>query len=79
MFFKFGFIMTLSKLKKGSKATIKKIFEEKKMKIKLTSLGLCINTEIIMLKNDFVGAIILAAGENRIILGRDLANNIEVI
>ncbi|KKM58849.1 hypothetical protein LCGC14_1548810, partial [marine sediment metagenome] len=57
----------------------KKILEEKDIKIKLTSLGLSINTEIVMLKNDFVGAIILAAGENRIILGRDLANNIEVI
>ncbi|NGX44687.1 MAG: hypothetical protein K1060chlam3_00859 [Candidatus Anoxychlamydiales bacterium] len=71
--------MTLSKLRKGTKAKIIKILEEKDIKIKLTSLGLSINTEIVMLKNDFVGAIILAAGENRIILGRDLANNIEVV
>ncbi|NGX34959.1 MAG: hypothetical protein K1060chlam1_01324 [Candidatus Anoxychlamydiales bacterium] len=71
--------MTLSKLKKGTKAKIKKILEEKDIKIKLTSLGLSIDTEITMLKNDFVGAVILAIGENRIILGRDLAKNIEIV
>lgn len=71
--------MTLSKLKAGKKAKIKKILEDKDVKIKLSSLGLIVNTEITMIKNDFVGAIILARGENRIILGRDLANNIEVI
>ena len=32
-----------------------------------------------MVKNDFVGAIILAVSENRIIIGRDLANKIEII
>ncbi|NGX62898.1 MAG: hypothetical protein KR126chlam6_00300 [Candidatus Anoxychlamydiales bacterium] len=71
--------MTLGKLRKGKKAKIKKILEEKDVKIKLTSLGLTINTEVQMVKNDFVGAIILAVSENRIIIGRDLANKIEII
>ncbi len=71
--------MTLSKVSKGTKAKIKKILEDKNIKIKLISLGLGVDTEVVMLKNDFVGAIILAVGENRIILSRDLANNIEVV
>jgi len=71
--------MTLGKLQKGKKAKIKKILEDRDVKIKLTSLGLTINTEVKMVKNDFVGAIILAVSENRIILGRDLANKIEII
>jgi Fe2+ transport system protein FeoA len=70
--------MKLSNLKAGTRAKIHKILEEKEVKIKLMSLGLNLETEVIMIKNDFKGAVILAIDDNRIILGRDLANKIEI-
>jgi len=70
--------MKLSKLKTGSKATIKKILDKKEVKIKLMSLGLNFETEVLMIKNDSKGAVIIAVGQNRIILGRELANKIEI-
>jgi ferrous iron transport protein A len=70
--------MKLGNLKTGNKAKIKKILEKKEVLLKLISLGLNIGTEILMIKNDSAGAVILAIGNNRIILGRDLANKIEV-
>ena len=70
--------MQLSNLKAGLLAKIEKILEKKEMKIKLASLGLGIDTIIMMVKNDFIGAIILAIKDNRIIIDRDLAKKIDV-
>ena len=70
--------MKLSNLKTGSKAKIQKILANKDVKVKLTSLGINPNTEIMMIKNDQKGGVILAISQNRIILGRDLADKIEV-
>lgn len=71
--------MKLSNLKTGSKAKIQKILDNKDVKIKLMSLGINIDTEVMMIKNDKKGAVILAICQNRIILGRDLADKIEVL
>ena len=70
--------MNLSELKKDTKAKIKKILDKKGVQIKLSSLGISTNTEIMMIKNEFVGPVILAVGENRIMLGRGLADKIEI-
>ena len=70
--------MQLSNLKAGLRAKIEKILEKKEIKIKLASLGLGIDTIIMMVKNDFIGAIILAIKDNRIIIDRDLAKKIDV-
>jgi len=70
--------MKLSNLKTGTKAKIEKILENKDVQMKLTSLGISKDAEVMMIKNESSGAIILAIGENRIILGRDLASKIEV-
>ncbi len=70
--------MKLSNLKTGAKAKIQKILEKKEVKIKLMSLSLTLQTEVVMIKNDFKGPVILAIDQNRIILGRDLANKIEI-
>ena len=70
--------MKLSNLKAGIKAKIEKILEQKEIKMKLASLGLNIDTEIMMVKNDFNGAIIVAIEDNRIIIDRDLAKKIDV-
>lgn len=71
--------MKLSNLRSGSKGKIQKIEEKKEIKIKLISLGLNLETEVVMIKNDNKGAVIVAVDQNRIILGRDLANKIEVL
>ena len=71
--------MKLGNLKTGSKCKIKKIDEKKEVKIKLMSLGLNLETEVVMINNDNKGAVILAIDQNRIILGRDLANKIEIL
>ncbi|NGX28836.1 MAG: hypothetical protein K940chlam1_01024 [Candidatus Anoxychlamydiales bacterium] len=70
--------MQLSNLKAGMRAKIEKILEKKEIKIKLASLGIGIDTIIMMVKNDFIGAIILAIKDNRIIIDRDLAKKIDV-
>jgi Fe2+ transport system protein FeoA len=70
--------MKLSSLKAGCRAKIKKILEDKEVKIKLSSLGVLEDMEIDIVKNDFKGAVILAIRGNRIIVGRDLAENIEI-
>lgn len=71
--------MKLSNLKTGVKGKIVKILDNKEVKIKLMSLGLNLETEVLMIKNDSKGAVILAIDQNRIILGRDLANKIEIV
>lgn len=71
--------MKLGCLKSGSKAKIQKIEDVKEVKIKLMSIGLNIGTEILMIRNEFKGPIIVAVDQNRIVLGRDLSNKIEII
>lgn len=75
--FKLSF-MTLSELKARYKAKIIKISHDKHTKIQLNSLGVRIDAEILMVKNDFKGSVILAIGSYRLVLGRDLAEKIEV-
>jgi len=70
--------MKLTQLKVGCRAKIIKILDIKDVRIKLCSLGIGINSEIIMIKNDFTGGVIVAVGTNRIVIGYDLADKIYV-
>jgi Fe2+ transport system protein FeoA len=71
--------MKLGNLKTNDIAKIQIIEGGKEIKIKLMSLGLNIGTEVLMIKNDFKGPIIIAIDQNRIILGRELSNKIEIL
>ncbi|MFA6119014.1 MAG: FeoA family protein [Parachlamydiales bacterium] len=70
--------MNLSELKAKKRGKILKILDRKEVEIKLISIGICVDEEIMMIKNDFSGAVIVAIGDNRIVLGRDLSDKIQI-
>ena len=70
--------MKLIDVKEGQKAIIKKIDLEKKLKLKLIALGLNESCQVQVVKNDKRGSMILSCRNSKIILGRDVAQRIDV-
>ena len=72
------FYMYLNEIEQNTFGKIIKIYDEKSILIKLSSMGISKNTVFEMVKNNFKGAVILKIDNNKIILGRGLCKKIEV-
>ncbi|OGN64893.1 MAG: hypothetical protein A2888_03530 [Chlamydiae bacterium RIFCSPLOWO2_01_FULL_28_7] len=72
------FYMYLNEIEQNTFGKIIKIYDEKSILIKLSSMGISKNTVFAMVKNNFKGAVILKIDNNKIILGRGLCKKIEV-
>ena len=70
--------MYLNEIEQNTFGKIIKIYDEKSILIKLSSMGISKNTVFAMVKNNFKGAVILKIDNNKIILGRGLCKKIEV-
>jgi len=74
-----GILMFLVDAEEKKSYKVVKIEEGKKMKLKLSAMGILIGKEIKVIKNDFSGPIILGIKAGRISIGRGLAKKIEII
>jgi Fur family ferric uptake transcriptional regulator len=68
----------LHKAKKGEKLIIKEVEAGKNMQMRIASMGLKIGDLIEIVSSGFGGQVVIAAGENRLVLGKGMAEKIRV-
>ncbi|WP_300459995.1 FeoA domain-containing protein [Desulfobacula sp.] len=68
----------LHKAKKGEKLIIKAVDAGKNMQMRMSSMGLKIGDLIEIVSSGFGGQVVIAAGENRLVLGKGMAEKITV-
>ncbi|MCP3942155.1 MAG: Fur family transcriptional regulator [Desulfobacteraceae bacterium] len=68
----------LHKAKPGEKLIVKELAAGKNMQLRISSMGLKIGDPIEVVSNGFGGQVVIAAGENRLVIGSGMAQKIWV-
>ncbi len=71
-------LVFLHKAKPGEKLIVKEFEAGKNMQLRISSMGLRIGDLIEIVSNGFGGQVVIAIGENRLVLGRGMAEKIRV-
>ncbi|NOX33636.1 MAG: Fur family transcriptional regulator [Deltaproteobacteria bacterium] len=71
-------IVSLHKAKQGEKLIVKEFEAGKNMQLRISSMGLKIGDLIEIVSAGFGGQVVIAAGENRLVLGKGMAEKIRV-
>ncbi len=71
-------LVSLHKAKQGEKLIVKEFEAGKNMQLRISSMGLKIGDLIEIVSNGFGGQVVIAIGENRLILGKGMAEKIRV-
>ncbi|MCG8618672.1 MAG: FeoA domain-containing protein [Desulfobacterales bacterium] len=71
-------LVPLNKAKPGEKLVVKAVDAGKKMQLRISSMGLKIGDTIEMVTNGIGGQVVIAAGENRLVIGTGMAEKIQV-
>ncbi len=70
--------MFLSEIKAVCDVTLTKVNGGKGIKSKLYAMGIFPGIEMKVIKNDFIGPVIIAINDNRYVLGSGMSSKIEV-
>ncbi|MCM2284344.1 MAG: FeoA domain-containing protein [Desulfobacula sp.] len=71
-------LVPLHKAKKGEKLIVKELEAGKQMQLRISSMGLKIGDLIEIVSSGFGGQVVIATGENRMVLGKGMAEKIMV-
>ncbi len=71
-------LVPLHKAKKGEKLIVKELEAGKNIQLRISSMGLKIGDLIEIVSSGFGGQVVIANGENRMVLGKDMAEKIMV-
>jgi len=71
-------LVLLHKAKPGEKLIVKELEAGKNMQLRISSMGLKINDRIEVVSNGFGGQVVIAVGENRLVIGTGMAQKIWV-
>ena len=71
-------LVSLHKAKQGEKLIVKEFEAGKNMQLRISSMGLKIGDLIEIVSNGFGGQVVIAIGENRLVLGKGMAEKIRV-
>jgi Fur family transcriptional regulator, ferric uptake regulator len=71
-------IVALHKAKQGEKLIVKGFEAGKNMQLRISSMGLKIGDSIEIVSSGFGGQVVIAVGENRLVLGKGMAEKIRV-
>ena len=71
-------LVPLHKAKKGEKLIVKELEAGKNMQLRISSMGLKIGDLIEIVSSGFGGQVVIATGENRMVLGKGMAEKIMV-
>ena len=71
-------LVPLHKAKTGERVVVKSLEAGKKMQLRIASLGLRVGDQIEVVSNGFGGQVVIAVGENRLVIGNGMAQKIWV-
>ena len=71
-------LVSLHKAKQGEKLIVKEFDAGRKMQLRISSMGLKVGDMIEIVSSGFGGQVVIAAGENRLVLGEGMAEKIRV-
>ncbi len=71
-------LVTLHKAKQGERLVVKEFESGKNMQQRISSMGLKIGDIIEIVSSGFGGQVVIAVGENRLVLGKGMAERIQV-
>lgn len=71
-------LVPLHKAKKGEKLIVKELEAGKQMQLRISSMGLKIGDPVEIVSSGFGGQVVIATGENRMVLGKGMAEKIMV-
>ncbi|OGR33997.1 MAG: Fur family transcriptional regulator [Desulfobacula sp. RIFOXYB2_FULL_45_6] len=71
-------LVPLHKAKKGEKLIVKELEAGKNMQLRISSMGLKIGDPIEIVSSGFGGQVVIANGENRMVLGKGMAEKVMV-
>ena len=71
-------LVPLSRARQGEKMIIKEVDAGKQMQLRISSMGLKLGDPIEILSNGFGGQMVIASGQNRLVLGTGMAQKIWV-
>jgi Fur family ferric uptake transcriptional regulator len=71
-------LVPLHKAKPGEKLVVKSVDAGKKMQLRISSMGLRIGDAVEMVSNGIGGQVVIAVGENRLVIGTGMAQKIWV-
>ncbi len=71
-------LVPLHRAKKGEKLIVKELEAGKNMQLRISSMGLKIGDPIEIVSSGFGGQVVIATGENRMVLGKGMAEKIMV-
>ncbi len=71
-------LVPLHKAKQGERLEVKQLEAGKKMQLRISSMGLKTGDEIEVVSNGFGGQVVIAAGDNRLVIGSGMAQKIWV-
>jgi Fur family ferric uptake transcriptional regulator len=71
-------LVSLSRAKQGEKLIIKEFDTGKNMQLRISSMGLKIGDKIEIVSSGFGGQVVIATSENRLVLGKGMAEKIRV-
>lgn len=71
-------VVPLHKARQGEKLIVREIEQGKNIQARISSMGLKIGDKIEIVSAGFGGQVVIAAGENRLVLGRGMAEKIRV-
>ncbi len=69
-------LVPLSQARQGERLIIKQLDAGKKMQLRISSMGLKIGDDIEIVSNGFGGQMVIASGQNRLVIGTGMANKI---
>lgn len=73
-----GELVPLHLAKQGEKLIIKKLEAGQKMQLRISSMGLKVGDLVEIVSSGFGGQMVIATGENRLVIGRGIAEKIKV-
>jgi len=71
-------LVPLYKAKQGEKLIVREVEAGKNMQLRISSMGLKIGDMIEIVSSGFGGQVVIAAGENRLVIGKGMAEKIRV-
>ena len=71
-------LVSLSMARQGEKLIVKELEAGEKMQLRISSMGLKLGDQIEIVSSGFGGQMVIATGENRLVLGRGMAEKIKV-
>jgi Fur family transcriptional regulator, ferric uptake regulator len=71
-------LVPLHKAKQGERLLVKQLEAGKQMQLRISSMGLRIGDEIEVISNGFGGQVVIASGDNRLVIGSGMAQKIWV-